>query len=236
MRILKAGFVRFASLVVAASVQAQNIGVGTPGPMPYYPDELVWHTVEKERAEGRHSFCVVNGKIYDSLNSPLWRPVTGQVTSITDDGALILDDGNGVTTALKNYSGDGTAGKEVQAWAMRVGTYNWGDIPLQLWDCGKPYIPPPPTPAQIKAAQDAAKIAELREKQKEFLAESNAVVWLQSQATNGDAGAQCSLGEHYLTGLGCETNRTKAVYWLTQAANQGDLEASNKLAEIQNSR
>jgi TPR repeat protein len=44
---------------------------------------------------------------------------------------------------------------------------------------------------------------------------------------------ECSLGEHYLTGLGCETNRTQAVYWLTQAANQGDLEASNKLAEIQ---
>ncbi len=44
---------------------------------------------------------------------------------------------------------------------------------------------------------------------------------------------QCDLGEHYLAGQGCETNREKAIYWLTKSANQGNLEASNKLAEIQ---
>lgn len=230
---LKMLFVLFASEFVAISIQAQSLGIGTPGPMPYFPGELLYEQVAKEKAAGMHIFRVVNGRIYDTLNSQLWRGVTGEANFITDDGILILDDGNGLTTALKNYGGDGAAGKNIAAWAMRVGTYNWNDMPLQLWDCGKPYVPPPPTPAQIKAAQDAAKIAAQLEKQKEFLAESNAVVWLQSQATNGDAGSQCSLGEHYLTGLGCETNRTQAVYWLTQAANHGDLEASNKLVEIQ---
>ncbi|MGO9477573.1 MAG: hypothetical protein ACLQAH_08740 [Limisphaerales bacterium] len=36
----------------------------------------------------------------------------------------------------------------------------------------------------------------------------------------------------YLNGQGCETNREQAIYWLTQAANQGDQEASNKLANL----
>jgi hypothetical protein len=85
--------------------------------------------------------------------------------------------------------------------------------------------------AQIQNA-----IAEKKQKIRYEIGQSNAVHWLLSQATNDDAGAQCSLGEHYLNGEGCETNQTKAVYWLTKAANQGDLEASNKLAEIQKSQ
>jgi TPR repeat protein len=67
---------------------------------------------------------------------------------------------------------------------------------------------------------------------KAYQAQANVIRWLQPQATNGDASAQCSLGEHYLTGQGCETNRTQAIYWLTQASNQGDIEASNKLANL----
>jgi TPR repeat protein len=78
---------------------------------------------------------------------------------------------------------------------------------------------------QKAKAQEAAQA-------KKFLIQSNAVRWLQPQATNGDASAQCSLGLHYLNGQGCETNREQAIYWLTQAANQGDQEASNKLASL----
>jgi hypothetical protein len=122
--------------------------------------------------------------------------------------------------------------------AYYAGTYTYQTVngnsrTIRKLDYGIPCDPPKEL---IKEIEELNRIAAQREQQKEFLAQSNAVVWLQSQATNGDAESQCSLGEHYLTGLGCNTNRTQAVYWFTQAANQGDLEASNKLAEIQISR
>jgi TPR repeat protein len=67
---------------------------------------------------------------------------------------------------------------------------------------------------------------------KRAIAERNAVLWLLPQATNGDAFAQCDLGEHFLNGQGVETNRETAVYWLTQAAEKGNVEASNVLATL----
>jgi len=70
------------------------------------------------------------------------------------------------------------------------------------------------------------------EKKRSQPAQINAVIWLKSQATNGNASAQCGLGEHCLAGLGCETNREQAIYWFRQAAHQGDIEASSKLASL----
>jgi TPR repeat protein len=84
----------------------------------------------------------------------------------------------------------------------------------------------------IRAIQESNHLAAERAQQKIFLAQSNAVIWLQSQATNGDAGSQFDLAEHYLNGQGCETNHAKAIYWLTQSANQGNTEASNKLVNL----
>lgn len=115
---------------------------------------------------------------------------------------------------------------------MQVGTYDWDGTPIKLYDCGTPYVPPPLTLEQIKAQQEAAKAAAQREYQRQFAAQSNAIVWLQPQATNGDASAQCSLGEHYLTRRGCSTNIALGVYWLQKSAAQGDIEASNKLASL----
>lgn len=86
--------------------------------------------------------------------------------------------------------------------------------------------------AAAKAAQAALEAARIAKTQKQFLIQSNVIVWLQPQATNGVAFAQCDLGEHYLNGQGCETNKKLAVHWLTLAANQGDVEASNVLAKI----
>jgi S1-C subfamily serine protease len=89
------------------------------------------------------------------------------------------------------------------------------------------------TPEQIKAAQDAAQARAIADKERSMQGQINAVRWLQPQATNGDASAQCSLGFHYLNGQGCETNREQAIYWLQKAAEQGNLEASNKLVSLQ---
>jgi S1-C subfamily serine protease len=88
------------------------------------------------------------------------------------------------------------------------------------------------TPEEIAAAAAAKELAAQREQQKIYLSQSNAIRWLQLQASNGDASAQCSLGLHYLNGLGCETNPKQAIYWLQKAAEQGNLEASNKLVRL----
>jgi TPR repeat protein len=89
------------------------------------------------------------------------------------------------------------------------------------------------TPEEIKAAQDVAQARAIADKKRAMQGQINAVRWLQPQATNGDASAQCSLGMHYLNGQGCETNREQAIYWLQKAAEQGNLEASNKLVSLQ---
>jgi TPR repeat protein len=84
------------------------------------------------------------------------------------------------------------------------------------------YVPPPPlTPEQI-AARKAAQKAAL---QKSFFT-------IQRMATNGEVSAQYSLGLRYLTGMGCETNREQAIYWLQKAADAGDTDASNKLVSL----
>ena len=54
--------------------------------------------------------------------------------------------------------------------------------------------------------------AKKAEQAKFYAAQARAVLWLQTQATNGDASAQCSLGLHYLNGQGCETNVTLCIF------------------------
>jgi hypothetical protein len=139
---------------------------------------------------------------------------------------------------LKNYPYKNLLvdGQCIGFLAIKIGNYQYtatdGAVrTVALYDYGVP--PPPQTPEQIKAAQEAAEARAIADKKKAEQGQVNAVRWLQSQATNGDASAQCSLGLLYLNGEGCETNREQAIYWLTQAANQGDIEASNKLARIQ---
>jgi len=144
-----------------------------------------------------------------------------------------------------NYPTRGIAeGEKLDIYAVQVGTTNFSGKTIELWDAGL-------TPEKIeqmkeeeaKAQALEAKAQALIEKQKAeaekaarakvYAAQARAVILLQSQATNGSASAQCSLGLRYLNGQGCETNREQAIYWLTQAANQGDQEASNKLASLQ---
>ena len=59
---------------------------------------------------------------------------------------------------------------------------------------------------QEKAASQAV--------QRHKRAEESTVRWLFPQATNGDAEAQCDLGEHLLNGQDAKTNRNEAMYWL----------------------
>lgn len=69
--------------------------------------------------------------------------------------------------------------------------------------------------------------------QQKSIDDQHLMKWLNSQATNGSASAECSLGEHYLKGDCCETNKDLAIKWLTLATSNGDIEASNKLVSLQ---
>jgi len=131
------------------------------------------------------------------------------------------------TVAITNLPdfNDATIDKQITILAMKVGVLKVAGNPLEFYDCGTPYFPPQPSQEEIDAAK-------LREKQKIFLLQSNAIIWLQPQAINGDAGAQYDLAEHYLKGEGCETNRELAIYWLKQSAIKGNIEASNKLTVL----
>jgi hypothetical protein len=144
---------------------------------------------------------------------------------------------------LRNYpDADSLVDNQIiQFLALRVGNYQYtgtdgSTVTIAAYDYGKPYVPPPMTPEQIIAAQEAAKARAISDKIKAEHSQVKVVMWLQSQATNGSASAQCSLGLHYLNGQGCDTNHAQGIYWLTHSANQGDVEASNKLAEIQKSQ
>jgi TPR repeat protein len=186
---------------------------------------------------------VVNGIIYDANHSDLWKLKSGTVEDISGNKMLVV--GQGETFILKNYYSTIALTKEVSVVAMRVGIEKyqdqrgsvWSGV-YETWDCGTN-----PTPEQLKQMADegaAARAliekqkaeADKAEKAKIYAAQAKAIVWLQSQATNGSASAQCSLGLHYLNGQGCETNKELAVYWLTQAAERGDAEARDKLINL----
>jgi predicted heme/steroid binding protein len=235
MRILLA-ILLFAALTALGQSDGNFLGVNISHPSPPTPQEQEnqrkWYNfVVKHIPMDGILLRTVDGKIYDVSKSKLWKVVGGQVFSVSDS-YIIVSGSDSVYSAIKNYPGDAVDGKSINVLAMRTGTYNWNDTPLAIYDCGKPYVPPPPTAEQIQAEQQAAKAAADQQKQKAFLAQSNAVVWLQPQVTNGDSSAQYSLGLHYLNGQGCETNRDLAVFWLTKATAQGDVDASNKLVTL----
>ena len=60
----------------------------------------------------------------------------------------------------------------------------------------------------------------------------NAFRLLKPIADQGDAEAQCLIGNMYQLGLGLERNVLEAVKWYKKSANQGYSVASNNLAEI----
>ena len=134
-------------------------------------------------------------------------------------------------------------GQNVNVDAKEIGTTNFMGKTIELWDGG--IIPKTQEQMAEMKVQESIELAaadqlvedqrlavQRAQNQKIYEAQERAVKWLQSQATNGDAGAECSLGEHYLNGQGCDTNRQQGIYWLQKAADQGDIEASNCLANL----
>lgn len=122
--------------------------------------------------------------------------------------------------------------------AAKITDIEFGDVPEWFNKQQKEQADAAQAHATFVAGVEAANIEAANatieaQKKKTFESQKHAMEWLQPQATNGSASAQCSLGLHYLNGQGCETNREQAIYWLQKSAVQGYIEASNKLASLQ---
>ena len=195
----------------------------------------------KVDALGGHIFRRVDGKIYNLFQTGVF--VGGYVQGVRDD-ALIVRTGqdSGDYRAIKNYKGEAVADKYIYTVAMRNGIYTDGNTPLELYDCGTILSPDEERQqeqatrekmvADAKAKADAVTALREAQRQKSFIINSNEVVRLSLEATNGSAAAQYSLALHYLDGRGCETNKDLAVHWLKIASDGGYFGASNKLAEL----
>jgi len=165
-----------------------------------------------------------------------WVHFVGTVMQVLPDG-IVVDGRFGQVGVLENQGqyfilnlpykvADGEQFVFEEKWsALASGSKSIGGHTLRSLDYGTPSPPPPEFIAAMnaKAAMELAKIKH---------SQSNAVMWLMPQATNGSSSAQYSLALHYLSGTGCETNANLALFWLEKAASQGSLEASNKLFQI----
>jgi TPR repeat protein len=206
-----------------------NIGMQ---PQPTPQEIAAQQTREKITVLGGHVLRRVDGKIYNLFQTGQFLGGTMQYI----EGDVIIARGyNNTYYAVKNYKGEAIADKDIRPFAMRTGTYNWNGTPLELYDCGQ-ILPPEEEKTEIaniqKTQQDILLQNKLAEQKHQFLIQSNLVARLKVQATNGIVYSQCSLGLHYLKGEGCETNQELAVKWLKIAADNGDLEASNKLEQL----
>jgi TPR repeat protein len=106
-----------------------------------------------------------------------------------------------------------------------------------FWDYGKPFSGDTSEFKIIYRVRPTGIVAEKQYSPEEKLAlkqaaDAKTIAWLLSQATNGIASAECSLGLRYLNGQGVETNKTLAIEWLKKAAEHGDTVASNRLDQL----
>jgi hypothetical protein len=143
-------------------------------------------------------------KNYGQMNVPLGSDISPPKKAIRTGQASITRSGDTWTTSPA-YSGSSSS------------------ISVSVYDMGVDYFPPAHvlTPEEQKAA--GKKHAEQ---------ENKTVQWLFSQATNGSASAESSLGFRYLKGQGVPKDEALGRQWLQKAAADGDAEAASKLATL----
>jgi len=177
------------------------------------------------------------------------RRLHGEVTAVyktrfkltVDDRFIAANDGKEII--IQNYPSleELANGQKLSLMASEIGTIRGmmadgtpaNGVVLELWDYYDEQAELVKREIEAEnARQYKRQIQQEIEARKTFAGQSNAIRWLQPQASNGSASAQCSLGLHYLKGEGCEANQALAIYWLQKAADQGDAEAIAKLKTI----
>jgi len=162
---------------------------------------------------------------------------TAQVAQVLPQGLILQEtkfnaftfssQTGGISQFLTNYPGASNLvdGQEVKFVAKRIGSYKYGDETIPAYDCGKPWTPPPPSTAEIKAAAEkvAAKKAENAAK---------ALKYNQELAAAGDVYGQVRMGERYRDGDGVPKDLRLSREWFSKAAAQGDKNAALELQKL----
>jgi hypothetical protein len=151
-------------------------------------------------------------------------------------------------------------GQTVSFRAMRIGTSDYNGDTLELWDYGtKPTqdelrkykdqeaerqkaiereandekkAADEWQKAVEKELDDRRRVAAKAVAAKKQAADVHTINWLLTQATNGSASAQCSLGLRYLKGEGVPKDEKQAREWLEKAATQGSDEAATVISKL----
>ncbi len=214
-------------------------------------NQLRQHLEDLQGSNAGGFFRVVHG-ITNYIYDGNWNYVGGKVLQTLPDGVLVKPTDPDATDVFVDGYPFQTVDDQVFAgcMAMEDGVYTFtavsgGRRTVKKLSFGVTVTPSPELlekeinitkyeiqnhPLILKAKADA--VARQKSKEKNYQAQANAIRFLQPQATNGDASAQCELGLHYLNGQGCETNQEQGIYWLQKAAAQGDLRASKKLEQL----
>jgi len=147
-------------------------------------------------------------KNYWKMNVPLESDISPPIKAIRTGQTSITRSGDTWTTSPV-YSGSSSGSSYT--------------VSVSIYDMGVDYYPPAHalTPEEQKTA--VKKHAEQ---------ENKTVQWLFSQATNGSASAETSLGFRYLKGQGVPKDEALGRQWLQKAAADGDAEAASKLATL----
>jgi TPR repeat protein len=189
---------------------------------------------------GGHPLRVVDGKIYNIVDNPLWKIVEAEVYE-KDGGIIILlcnsyvGSRNSFYVALTNYSGQAVAEQKITVIALKTGIYNMADVrPIELYDLGKPYVPTSEEIAAAKAAQEKAKAdAKAKAAEQKKTAEARALQYNQDAAAKGDSFGLMRMGERYRDGDGVEKDVAKAKEYLQKAADAGSPTAKEELSQLQ---
>jgi len=210
-------------------------------------------------AEG---YRIVNGRFYSPTNSE-WRNVAGDYITkneklilvqtyrttrrIIPDSYASAGIGSGTLGVSIHTSPDkivaitnapdfesSANGSKINERAIKIGTITIIGETYELWDCGSIYVPPPPTPEQIKAAEEASRIRKAAAEKARKASSEKTLKWNQEQADGGDAYGQLRMGERYRDGDGVEKDLDKARAYFEKAAAQGNKTAQEDLDELSN--
>lgn len=131
----------FFAILMAAAIQSQLMAQPTSSTATALHDkaesERRSRDFKSEYLDG-NPIRVVTNQVFNVQNSILWQVKFGVVDSISGDTIILSNISGGSVKfyAVKNYPGDATSGKKIALVAIRTGTLQWREMPLELWDYG----------------------------------------------------------------------------------------------------
>lgn len=223
------------ALLADAQSEWERAGLGGSGPgMPsgyglhiiIRPADDVWRR--------RIGTNVYNLKSDQDLRVGGWTQIMGGVIQESGGYILVSSGLNGADeVALTNYPTPVTSTTKISVAAAKAGIFKFADVPLQIWDCGVPYIPTPEEiAAEKKAKDDAVAAAKAKVAAQKQRADAIALKSNQDLAAKDDPYGLLRMGERYRDGEGVEKDLAKARKYLQLAAEADFPDAKEELSRL----